>query len=90
MQYEVQEKVGFFTGIKLIWNALVNTILMFAQTGQTVSRGTLHAAEMFEESMQVAHSGVTEWVKEEQLKNENKLKKLEVPVALPATVVPQQ
>jgi hypothetical protein len=87
MQYEVQEKVGFFTGIKLIWNALVNTILMFAQTGQTVSRGTLHAAEMFEESMQVAHSGVTEWVKEEQLKNENKLKKLEVPVAIAA---PQQ
>jgi len=90
MQYEVQEKVGFFTGIKLIWNALVNTILMFAQTGQTVSRGTLHAAEMFEESMQVAHAGVTQWVEEEQLKNDSKLKKLQEPVALPAPVVPQQ
>jgi hypothetical protein len=82
---KMQENIGFFKGLKILWTGTINTMVMISQTIQTFFHGLLHGAEMFDESMEVAHTSVSMWT-EEQRQNLNKLRAEAGAPALPPPV----
>jgi hypothetical protein len=82
----MQENIGFFGGLKMLWTGTINTMVMASQMMQKFIHGLLHGAEMFDESMEIAHSNVSMWT-EEQRQNLNNLRAAANQPALPAPPV---